>query len=439
MSDDPTNDRRLDALASGFRGRTLVTAKLASRMGLAYVKRTLGRDRDPDPPKAIDTATELVRQFGALKGLVMKFGQMASYLPGAFPPEAQAVLAELQSASTAMSYDKIAAVVEAELGAPPERAFERFEREPFAAASIGQVHRARHEGREVAVKVQYPGIDEVLRSDVSTVGLLAKVSTFGTAIDGGALAEELGERLAEECDYLLEARHQAMFARLFAADPRAHVPSVVGERTTRRVLTTELAPGRSFYDFAKAADPETKNAAAETIFGTCFRSIFRHCAYNADPHPGNYLFEDEGRVTFLDFGCIRRFSPPMIDAWKRCALSVVAGDRRAFRDAYVALGFVPKPDKFDWDHQWEMMSYLYLPFLQREPFTYTHEYVQKSYAVMIFDNPNRMRTAMPREWLLLNRLQWGLNSILAHLGATGDWPRLWREAIESPTEPAALE
>lgn len=431
-------DRRLDALASGFRGRTLVTAKLASRMGLAYAKRTLGRGGEAEAPKAMDAAVEIVQQLGALKGLVMKFGQMASYLPGAFPPEAQAVLSELQSASTAMSYEKIAEVVEAELGASPDRAFERFEREPFAAASIGQVHRAVHRGREVAVKVQYPGIDDVLRSDVSTVGLLAKVSTFGTAIEGAALADELAARLAEECDYLLEAQHQAAFARLLASDPRARVPAIVDDRTTRRVLTSELAPGQRFHDFARSADRATKNLAAETIFATCFQCIFRHCAYNADPHPGNYLFEPGGLVTFLDFGCIRRFSPAMIDAWKRCALSVVAGDRRTFRDAYVALGFVPKPDKFDWDHQWEMMQYLYLPFLQREPFTYTQEYVQKSYGLMIFDNPNRMRTAMPPEWLLLNRLQWGLNSILAHLDATGDWPRLWREAIESPTEPASI-
>jgi hypothetical protein len=112
---------------------------------------------------------------------------------------------------------------------------------------------------------------------------------------------------------------------------------------------------------------------------------------------------------------------------------VLADDRAAFERHFPALGMVGNPKKFDWEHQWGMMKYLYRPFLAKEPFTYTHEYVKESYGLLIFDNPNRWSGAMPREWLFLNRLQWGLNSVLAHLQATGPWGEIWRAAVESPT------
>ena len=169
----------IDKLAAGFRGRTLVTARLGARVGLAMARRTLaGGGRDDavvDVARAKEGARELVEKMGALKGLVMKLGQMASYLPGALPEEAQAVLARLQAESVAMSFDRVAEVLRDEFGAPPESLFDDFEPEPFAAASIGQVHRARFAGRDVAVKVQYPGIEAALASDLVTIGFMAKV------------------------------------------------------------------------------------------------------------------------------------------------------------------------------------------------------------------------------------------------------------------------
>jgi predicted unusual protein kinase regulating ubiquinone biosynthesis (AarF/ABC1/UbiB family) len=442
MADD--DKRRLDDLARGFRQRTLVTAKLAAKLGVKAAGRmAFGAKKDTARAAAatsasVSTAEDLVKEMGALKGLVMKVGQIASYMPGAMPPEAQRVLAKLQSESTSLAFPKIDEVIRRELGGSAEERFTSFEQTPFAAASIGQVHRAKHGDRDVAVKVQYPGIEELLTSDLRTAGMLLRLSTFGTALDGGEVADEVKARLLEECDYVREAESQRLFTKLFDKYPDAHVPAVVADRSSRRVLTSELVRAKSFHAFADAAPQAAKDRAGAILFRTCFETVFGRCIYNADPHPGNYLFHDDGKVTFLDFGCVRRYDPKMIAAWKRVALSVLDDDRNRFGASFGALGMVPDPKRFDWDHQWTVMRYLYRPFMSSKasPFTYSHEYVEESYGVLLFDNPNQRRMAMPAEWVFLNRLQWGLNSILASLNASGGWGEIFRAAVEAPEDPA---
>ncbi len=423
------------SLATGFRKRTLVTAKLAGKLGVKYAKRAALGASNKAPTDDVAAAERLVDELGALKGLVMKFGQMASYMPGASSPDAQKVLGKLQAQSTAMEFNVVKRALEAELGAPVEELFDRFDSKAFASASIGQVHRASLDGKEVAVKVQYPGVSDVLASDLGTMSLLLKMSSIGSGMNGSELAEELAERMLEECDYTKEAQYQEFFGEILSRYPGARVPGVVNARSSTKVITSEFFTGQSFADFAATADQESKNRAATLIFRACFDCIFRHCVYNADPHPGNYLLGGDGSVCFLDFGCIRFFTADMIDAWKRVARTVLDGDQPGFRDAYTDLGFVANTKRFDWEHQWQMMQYVYRPFMQSGPFTYTDDYVKESYGLMIFDNPNKMITAMPKEWLVLNRLQWGLNAILAALHATGPWQEIWREAVMSPTAP----
>lgn len=423
-------------LASGFRKRTLVTASLAGKVGVAMGKRMLlGADKSErvDAEAARAAARELVTSLGAMKGLVMKLGQMASYLPGALPDEAQRVLAELQASSVAMSYEKIAEVIQAELGAPVSELFDSFDETPFAAASIGQVHRATLRGETVAVKVQYPGIDKVLESDLSTIGFMTKMSTFGLPIDAGALVEELRSRILDECDYALEARNQESMRALFADDSDVHIPRVIADRSSGRVLTSEFVTAMRFEEFARTADQATKDRAAEVIFRTCFSGLFRHGVFNGDPHPGNYLFHADGKVTFLDFGCVRRFDQEFIETWKRLARCILDDDRSAFPDRFRACGMVGKERGFDFDAQWNIAQHLYIPFKQRTPFfTYTDAYVRGGYGTLIFDNPNQRKTAMPPEWLLLNRLQWGMNAVLAKLDATGRWPDYFSANARAP-------
>ena len=432
----------LDELTGGLR-RMWSTASLTSKLGVKAASRILfrkrrGADDDLDldaatrsTEAAIATARKLVTRMGHLKGLVMKAGQIASYMPGSLPPAAQQVLAELQAQSTPMAWGKIQEVLCAELGASATGLFETIDERPCAAASIGQVHRAVHGGAPVAVKIQYPGIEGAIRSDLKMVGVIARLSSIGSPLDGGAIATELRERLLEECDYEREAASQALFAGLLAQVPGAHVPAVIAERSSRRVLTTAFVEGHPLAE----TPPEVADRAGQIIFRACFELLFRRCIYNADPHPGNYLVADDGDVTFLDFGCIRRFEPEMITTWKRMARAILDGDRVGFADGFRALGFVGTEKKFDWDYQWEAMRHVYRPYLEPD-FRYDATHVRESFGILMFDNPNRMKIAMPPEWLFLNRLQWGLNAVLAQLHAIGPWREVIEELLDAPLAPA---
>jgi len=425
----------LDALTGGLR-RMWSTASLTSKLGARAASRML-RKRSVDPDAALAStdaavaaARQLVERMGSLKGLVMKAGQIASYMPGSLPPAAQQVMAQLQAASTPMAFARIAAVLRDELGDP---AFDAIDEAPLAAASIGQVHRARWRGRDVAVKVQYPGIDAAIRSDLKMVAVIARLSTLGSPIDGAALAGELRDRLVEECDYVREADNQRTFAGLLAGVPGASVPAVVAERSTRRVLTTELATARPL---GELVDQPARDRAAAIIFAACFELLWRRCIYNADPHPGNYLCAPDGAVTFLDFGCVRRFEPAMIAVWKRFVRAVLANDMRGFTDHFTALGFVGKPKGFDWDYQLAATRAMYRPFL--EPgFRFDAAFVASTFGTLMFDNPNRFRIAMPAAWLFLNRLQWGLYAVLAQLEAGAPWRDMLERLLDMAIEPAA--
>ncbi len=434
MTDD------LDELTGGLR-RMWSTASLSSKLGARAAQRIFFRkkrdDIDPDEAlasrdAAIAAARKLVAKMGHLKGLVMKAGQIASYMPGALPPAAREVLAELQAHSTPMTFARIDEVIASELGAPAREMFDAFDERPFAAASIGQVHRAVRAGRPVAVKVQYPGIEDAIRSDLRMVAVIARLSSIGSPLDGGAIAAELRERLLEECDYSREADQQRLFHALLARLPGAHVPDVIADRSSQRVLATALVDAGPL---ASAAGQDVRDRAGQIIFRACFELLFRRCIYNADPHPGNYLVHEGGDVTFLDFGCVRRFEPAMIATWKRLARSILDGNRDGFIEGFRALGFVGREKGFDWDYQWRAMQFLYTPFL--EPgFRHNDAHVMKSFGILMFDNPNRTKLAMPPAWLFLNRLQWGMNAVLAQLGAGGPWREIMDEMLTAGLDPA---
>lgn len=427
------------ALPRGLRERTLVTAKFGARLGAAALKKQLGMSAGPgDEQEAEARAAEMVAQLGKLKGIAMKIGQMASYMPGSMPPAAQRVLAQLQDHTEPMAPSVVERTLQEELGAPSAQLFERFDPVPFAAASIGQVHGARYEGREVAVKIQYPGIEEVLRGDLRMANLMVSLMSTGTAMDGRSAAEELTTRILEECDYVREASNTARFRGLLEASPDRKAPVVVAGRSTRRILTTERIEGLSYARFVATASQEEKDRAGVLIFDACFRMLFGHALFNADPHPGNYLFLPGGQVAFLDFGCARSFEGAMIERWKAFVRAVLAGDRKGFRDGFIALGFARADDRrFDWDAQWQATNFLYKPFLEPN-YRFDSTYLSESYDVLMFKNPNKLRTAMPPEWIFLNRLQWGLFAVLDGLRARGPWGELWREYVHGPTSPLTL-
>ena len=232
-----------------------------------------------------------------------------------------------------MSPELAAQVITEELGQPPELAFARWDPRPIAAASIGQVHRAvTLDGRAVAVKVQYPGVAGTIAADLRNVALLRRMLRIAApAQDVDALLSELRDRIGEELDYRREAASQRLLADYYDGHPTIHIPGIISELSTRRLLTSELSSGVRFAELATWPQHE-RDLAAETIYRFVFRSLYEVRAFNGDPHPGNYLFHRGGRVTFLDFGLVRRFSPGELQPLMRMARTIcVEHDPEAFR------------------------------------------------------------------------------------------------------------
>ena len=415
-------------------GRTWKTLKMAARLGVSAAGQQLGLAGSDSPEKAVEKALDLVGQMDGMKGLMMKFGQMASYLDMSLPAEARDVLSRLQSSASAMSREQVEAQVLLGLGAPVDSLFDAFEWAPRAAASIGQVHRAQWAGRQVAVKIQYPGIADIIRSDLRNIGGMAGFALMGTAMDGAGLVDELSARLREECDYLLEAQRQNAIRALWNTREGSQVPAVYPERCAPVVLTSDWVEGLGFRIFRDSADATVRQRAGRIIFHNVFDGIFRRGFFNGDPHPGNYMFSPTGDVTFLDFGCVKVFNDDLLARWKRMAKTVLDDDRRGFESAILALGFVGDRRGFDFDFQWRVMRHVYKPFKAREGFRYTAEYVAESNRLLLWQNENRRAACIPPDMLFVNRLQWGLNSLLADLGVEGVFHDIFREAVESPVE-----
>ncbi|RPH72151.1 MAG: AarF/ABC1/UbiB kinase family protein [Myxococcaceae bacterium] len=306
MAKDP------DGPPSSRLARLRKLAGLGAHLGSDALARGVKRLAGFDPSSiGKGTAEKLVATLGDLKGAAMKLGQVASMDPDLFPPEVRAVLARLQNEAPPMPFERVAAVLEDELGGSPDELFAEFSREPMAAASLGQVHRARlRDGREVAVKVQYPGIDQALRSDIDNLGLVVRTMALThRALDGRKYFHELAEELAHELDYSREGRLAREFARASAGLPDIVVPEIVDERTSSRVLTMEYLPGQTLKTFL-TSHPD--NAERLRVSGLLIRAI--HGAFlvdgtvHADPHPGNFTVMPDGRLGVLDFGSVKRFS-----------------------------------------------------------------------------------------------------------------------------------
>ena len=412
------------------RGLKLGTA-LVGAWGRAAARRLVGANDTES-----NAGMKLAATLGEMKGLSMKLGQMLSYVDIQVPDGWRHALGHLQHQSPAMPRDTVCQVIEEDLGRPPDLLFAAWDEEPFAAASIGQVHRARlANGTEVAVKVRYPAIERVVRQDLGNVELLRRFgSLLMPELDADEVMAELEERFLEECDYRKEAQSQTTFRQFFDGTEGVVVPRVHEDHSGQHVLTTDLIDGRRFGDFLKTASQGDRNRAARLIHNFAFSSIYQLGALNCDPHPGNYLFMP-GRVAFLDFGCVRRFSQPLIGAWKTMLRSALERDHTAFRGAVISLGFAKNEGTFDFDAHYRQYLQLIRPWLTAETGTLTRDLVARSYRAFFLSNPNRSRLKMPRELVFANRLQWGLYSVLADLEATCPYRDEILDVLYAPGEP----
>ncbi len=418
-------------------GRGAGLARLALRIGGRYVARSprlifasVERRSELRHELALRTADDVAEELGSMKGALMKLGQMASYIDEDMPQTFRSAMARLQHNAPPMSPALANSVIADELGASPDRIFARWDPLPFAAASIGQVHRAiTRDGRAVAVKVQYPGIARTITSDVRNVALLRRVARAAfPGLDTRSLIDELGERLQEEVDYLQEAESQELFARYYEGHPVIHVPRVVGELSTARVLTSELVIGSGFDDVLGWNQLE-RDMAAETINRFVSRSLYGLHAFNGDPHPGNYLFHGRGRVTFLDFGLTKHFSDedlaPLVDAVR---FLVIEKDGEGFRRSIERAGFLragaPVPTEIVVDR----FGLFYATVLRDAPMTLTPAYAS-AIVRRFFDaqGPLAPYSDVPRAYVVLQRINLGLYAVLGSLHATANWRRIAEE------------
>ena len=439
-----------DGIGRGRLRRAAPLAALSARTaGGAAVVGLRSKLTGADPTEFhVRTAERYAELLGRSKGALMKAGQMLSFVsaspavPAEFQSIYQAALTRLRDDAPPMAPELARVVLEHELGRRTEGAFAAFDWEPLAAASIGQVHAARlRDGREVAVKIQYPGVADAIRADLKNTQLLVTLLTLLGGLytrrlnaDVRVAARDMSARIVEELDYRLEAANQAEFAEYYRGHPFIHVPEVIGELCTGRVLTQELCLGRSWSE-ALGAEQELRDQWAEAIWRFAYGSYARLGMINLDPHPGNYLFHENGSVSFLDFGCVQRFPRDRTEMARAIVRACVRGDVLGTWRACVEAGFwrssdpVSPEEVFAWWH--EPFRYLWA----EQPFTVTPEYAA-SWIEHRFSptgpSANALRyLTMLNDCVAWTRIEMALTSVIAQLRAGAHWGAIAAEGLEN--------
>ncbi len=406
-------------------------AGLGAALGTDVVSRGVKRLAGADPTGlSLGAAEKLVATLGDLKGAVMKLGQVASMDPDLFPPEIRAILSRLQNEAPPMAFPTVRRVVERELGAPLEALYREFTETPMAAASLGQVHRAwLMDGREVVVKVQYPGIDRALKSDIDNLGAVVKaLALTGRALDGRAYFRELSEELSHELDYRREARLAMEFARASMRLADIKVPEVVEDRTSVRVLTLELLPGQTLKDFL-ASQPS--NAERLRVSGLLIRAI--HGTFlvqgtvHADPHPGNYMVMPDGRLGVMDFGSVKTFSRTFFLAHRAVFDQVV--EQRPFDALRLArtVGFTVDLPDAEARPLLDELIHIAGRALRTDDYDYGADTVPADTRRLVAKHPGKvLKIRPPAEGVFFLRAFGGLQQNLRLLGARGDFRPFYR-------------
>ncbi|HEY3945452.1 MAG TPA: AarF/ABC1/UbiB kinase family protein [Solirubrobacteraceae bacterium] len=305
--------------------------------------------------RQLEAAEQIVAALGTMKGAAMKVGQVLSFLDvGLIPPEHreefQRKLGALRDAAPTITFKQMRKVIEEELDDPIDEIFEELDPEPIAAASIGQVYRARlRDGRRVAVKVQYPGVAAAVRADMQNLGMILRLAKrIAPGMDPKAIGEEIRDRIEDELDYELEAQNQRSLARIFRGHPFIMVPDVVTSLSRERVMISEYVHGTGFEELKKRPQ-EQRDRVGEILFRFYFGCLYRHHQFSGDPHPGNSMLLEDGRMAFLDFGLFKRMPPGTVDREIAVARAVIDGDTETIMRIGTETGFFPEPEKFDPD------------------------------------------------------------------------------------------
>lgn len=416
-------------------------ARLGARIGLAHAgtsarKVFAGAERKEELSRAREfkTAQQVATELGNMKGALMKVGQMASYLDDGLPEPMRLALSQLQSNAPPMAVELVRIELERELGKPMSEIFVEFDDEPIASASIGQVHRAiirLADGSEqaVAVKVQYPGVAEAIDADLRTADLLGAMLAFGfKSLNPEDMVAEIKDRLREELDYKREAANQQMFIDFYKGHPFIHVPQVFHEFSTGRILMTELVAGHSFAEVCEWSQ-EQRDMAGEAIFRFVFRSLYRFRAFNGDPHPGNYIFHGDGKVSFLDFGLIKHFTVDEMHMFQSMVKAAVLDhDMDAYRRVIEDAGMLQLDAPFTTQEAGDYFAHFYEPVRESREMEWSTTYAT-SIVRHTFDrtSPIAQYATVPKSFVFIQRINLGLYAVLGQLRSRGNYRRVSEE------------
>lgn len=395
-------------------------------------------------PRLTKGAERIARQLGEMKGAAMKLGQILSFIDvGMLPEELRGAFEALQADAPPMPYDLVEQVVTEELGAPPDELFDHFSRGPIASASIGQVHMAHRGDDELVVKVQYPGVAKAVEADLRNAALLALIgrvvgrllADLTGRVDTAAVIAELRDRVMEELDYRIEARNQAEFAELWADDPMIDIPDVFPELSTKRVLTTRYVDADRWSQ-ALTAPKELRDRWGLAMARFQWVSLFRDRVTNLDPHPGNYLFHEDGRVTFLDFGACQRFRPDRLEPLVGLFSAATLSSDDAIVEALVDLGILKRAGRFDADLVVRPVRLAVQPATEEPmPFQFTRSFVaeQMQQAIRLRFGKDELRLMqdldVPVDLPMVLRITLGTAGILSQMEAAVDFQAVMDEAL----------
>ncbi len=388
-------------------------------------------------------AERMLRVFGEMKGLPLKAGQMLSYVNEFVPEEHRDIYADvlgrLQMHTPTLAWEDIEQVFDEEYaGQKPEDLFASFDHEPLAAASIGQVYRATMtDGTDVVVKVQYPGVADAFESDLANVeALIGTLSHLIPKVDFRHFIHDITSQIQAECDYENELMNQRDFTRCWQDDPDVVIPEVYPDLSTKRVIVSEFLPGLEWPEMLATATAEQKRNYGETIYRFVFESLFCHAMFNGDPHPGNYLFYPDGRVGFIDFGCVQRFSPEQAQGFLDLRNAILRGDTDSeLFEAMVTTFTMPKDLDPEMIKQFTAyMQMCFAPVTSPQPFRFT-----SAYSKDLLEGLMRLKSDMNLKMIkgkkvypidlehgdasmgFLGRIIFGLTSILSTLDAEADF------------------
>ena len=438
--ESPTDEKELKRSRKFSKSRTsrfFRVGTLAGKVSSSYlgqrIKKVFVSDEKAEESLAaahLRNALRVAKTLGQLKGALMKVGQMMSLYSDILPKEFTTILASLQKEAPPVSFSVIREQMELEFGCSIDEVFAEFEEYPHASASIGQVHRGvLKDGRQVVAKIQYPGVDQTIDSDMKNLRMLARSLGLMKKERGvDELIAEVRDRLVEELDYLNEIKNINTFRKLFDGEERIVIPRGYEDVSTKRVLILEYLPGEDFGTLCNDPDREWRNKIGQTFVDLFFTQLFKLHILHADPNPGNFAFLRDGRIIFYDFGCVKYFEQPFIDNYTTLIRETLEAKYERLVDNCDQIGVVQIGKK---RHDWQFYKMFAEPIL--EPFNGTQPYdfgQAKIHDVLIelatkhWTNAFHFRSSP--EIVFLNRVVVGMYNNLRMLSAQGHW----REMVE---------